>query len=33
MKNLGEAKTIIGWGITYEKSILKIDQKGYIQDV
>ena len=32
MKDLGEAKKIIGWKITWEKSILKIDQKGYIRD-
>ena len=33
MKNLGEAKKIIGWEITREKGILKIDPKGYIRDL
>ena len=33
MKDLGEAKKIIGWEIIREKSILKIDQKGYIRDL
>ena len=33
MKDLGEAKKIIGWEITQEKDILKIDQKGYIRDL
>lgn len=34
MRDLGEAKTIIGWEITQDlqAGILKIDQKGYIQD-
>ncbi len=32
IKNLKKAKTIIGQKITYKESILKIDQKGYIQD-
>ena len=30
IKDLGEAKKIIGWEIIREKSILKIDQKEYI---
>ena len=30
MKDLGEVKKIIGWEITQEKGILKIDQKRYI---
>ena len=33
MKDLGEAKKIIGWEITREKNILKIDQKEYIRDL
>ena len=33
MKDLGEAKKIIRWEITREKSILKVDQKGYIRDL
>ena len=33
MKDLGKAKKIIGWEITREKGILKIDQKGYIRDL
>ena len=35
MKDLGEAKTIIGWEITRELQVgaIKIDQKGYIQDL
>ena len=32
MKDLGKAKKTIGWEITREKSILKIDKKGYIRD-
>lgn len=31
MKNLRKAKKIIEWKITKKKSILKIDQKRYIQ--
>lgn len=30
MKDLRVAKKIIGWDITQEKGILKIDQKAYI---
>lgn len=35
MKDLREAKTIIGWEITcdLQARTLKIDQKGYIQDL
>lgn len=35
MKDLGEAKTIIGWEITrdLQAKTLKIDQKGYIRDL
>lgn len=35
MKDLGEAKIIIGWEITqdFTARTLKIDQKGYIQDL
>ena len=35
MKDLDKAKTIIRWEITQELSLdtLKIDQKGYIQDL
>ena len=35
IKNLGEVKTIIGWEIIRDliAGILKIDQKGYIQDL
>ena len=33
MKDLEEAKKIIGWEITREKGILKIDQKRYIRDL
>ena len=33
MKDLGEAKKMIGWEITREKSIFKINQKGYIWDL
>ena len=35
MKDLGEVKTIIGWEITQDltANTLKIDQKGYIQDL
>ena len=35
MKDLGEVKTVIGWEITRDLAIgtLKIDQKGYIQDL
>ena len=33
MKDPREAKKIIGWKITREKSILKIDQKGYIRNL
>ena len=33
MKDVGEAKKIIGWEITREKGILKIDQKRYIRDL
>ena len=35
MKDLGEVKTIIGWEITQDLATvtLKIDQKGYIQDL
>ena len=32
-KDLGKAKKIIGWEITGEKNILKIDQKEYIRDL
>ena len=34
MKDLGEAKTIIGWEITqdFQVETIKIDQKRYIQD-
>lgn len=30
MKDLGKAKTIIRWEITYKEDIFKIDQKRYI---
>ena len=35
IKDLGEVKTIIKWEITQDLTagILKIDQKGYIQDL
>lgn len=35
MKDLGKAKTIIGWEITQDiqAGTLKINQKGYIQDL
>ena len=33
LKDLGEAKKIIGWEIIREKDILKIDQKRYIRDL
>ena len=33
MKDLAEAKMILGWEITREKGILKIDQKEYIRDL
>ena len=35
MKDIDEAKTIIRWEITQKLSVgtLKIDQKGYIQDL
>ena len=33
MKDLGEAKTIIRWEITWRESTFKIDQKEYIQDL
>lgn len=33
VKDLGEAKTIISWQVTWYERILKIDQSAFIQDV